>query len=214
MPSSPLSPKILKGGIVLLAPDTFAVEKIIPLQYNPESISRSLTPQRLAVGEQSDALRLTGPAEEIYTLDVELDATDFLEVKDDQSIAEGLQPALSVLETIVYPPSSRLIANNELAASGVLEIIPIEGPLVLFIWSKNRIMPVQLTTFSITEEAFDVNLNPIRASINLAMKVMTMTDFGFDHKGGSLYLAYQQQKEHLAGKYKPGDLSALGINQI
>lgn len=214
MPSSPLSPKILKGGIVLLDPDTSAVQKIIPLQYNPESISRSLTPQRLAVGEQSDALRLTGPAEETYTLDVELDATDFLEVKDDQSIADGLQPALSVLETIVYPPSSRIIANNELAASGVLEIIPIEGPLVLFIWSKNRIMPVQITTFSITEEAFDVNLNPIRANINLAMKVMTMDDFGFDHKGGSLYLAYQQQKEQLAGKFKPGDLGALGINQI
>ena len=195
-------------------PDTSAVRKIIPLQYNPDSISRSLTPQRLAVGEQTDALRITRPAEETYTLDVELDATDFLEAQDDLSITEGLQPALSVLETIVYPPSSRLIANNELASSGALEIIPIEGPLVLFIWSKNRVMPIQITAFSITEEAFDANLNPIRAKINLGMKVMTMDDFGFDHKGGSLYLAYQKQKEQLAGKYKPGDLGELGINEI
>ena len=91
MPSSPISPKILKGGIVLLDADTSAVQKIIPLQYNPETITRSLTPQRLAVGEQSDALRLTGPPEETYTLDIELDATDFLEVKDDNAIADGSQ---------------------------------------------------------------------------------------------------------------------------
>ncbi len=214
MPSSPLSPKIIKGGIVLLDPDTSAVKKIIPLQYNPESISRSLTPKRLAVGEQSDALRLTAPPEETYTLDIELDATDFLEVKDDQAIEDGLQSALSILETIVYPSSSELIANNNLAASGTLEIIPIEGPLMLFIWSKNRVMPVQITTFTIAEEAFDVNLNPIRAKINLVMKVMTIDDLGFDHKGGSLYLAYQKQKEQLASKYKPGDLGALGINDI
>ena len=75
-------------------------------------------------------------------------------------------------------------------------------------------MPVQITTFTIAEEAFDVNLNPIRAKISLALKVMTIDDLGFDHKGGSLYLAYQKQKEQLASKYKPGDLGALGINDI
>lgn len=214
MISSPLSPKILKGGIVLLDPHTSAVQKIIPLQYNPESISRSLTPKRLANGEQTDALRLTGPPEETYTLDVELDATDFLEVKDDQAINDGLQAALSILETIIYPKSSDMISNNNLANSGSLEIIPIEGSLMLFIWSKNRVMPVQITTFSVTEEAFDVNLNPIRAKINLAMKVMTVDDMGFDHKGGSLYLAYHQQKEHLANKFKSGALGAFGVNQI
>ena len=214
MPSSPLSPKILKGGIVLLDPHTSAVQKIIPLQYNPESISRSLTPKRLANGEQTDALRLTGPPDETYTVDIELDATDFLETKDDQAINDGLQSALSILETIIYPKSSDMISNNNLANSGSLEIIPIEGSLMLFIWSKNRVMPVQITTFSITEEAFDVNLNPIRAKINLAMKVMTVDDMGYDHKGGSLYLAYHQQKEQLASKFKSGALGVLGIQEI
>jgi len=214
MPSSTLSPKILKGGIVLLDSATSAVEKIIPMQYNPETITRALTPKRLATGEQSDALRLTGPPEETYSLDIELDATDFLEAKDDQAIADGLQSALSILETIIYPKSSQLISNNSLAASGTLEIIPIEGPLVLFIWSKNRVMPVQITTFSVTEEAFDVNLNPIIAKISLAMKVLTVDDLGFDHKGGSLYLAYHKQKEQLALKFKSSSLGALGVNDI
>lgn len=215
MPSSPLSPKLLKGGIVLLDPNTSAVQKIISLQYNPETITRSLTPKRLGEGaSQSDALRLTGPPEETYTLEAELDATDYLEVKDSQTLEHGLQPALTILERIVYPESSRLIANNALAASGTLEIIPVEGPLVLFVWSKNRVVPVMITSFSITEEAYDANLNPIRAKISLTLKVLTVNDLGFEHKGGSLYLAYQKQKEKLADKFKPGNLATLGQNSI
>ena len=213
MTSSPLSPKILKGGIALLDPDTAAIKKIIPLQYNPESISRSLQPQRLGEGsDQADALRITGPPVETYNLEVEIDATDYLEARDKQSIEVGLHPALSILEGIVYPKSSRLILNNQLAASGTLEIIPMEGPLVLFIWGERRVMPVQLTEFSIAEEAFDVNLNPIRAKISLGMKVLTVNDLGFAHKGGSLYMAYHQQKEQLAKKFKSGNLETLGVN--
>jgi hypothetical protein len=212
---SPLSPKILKGGIVLLDPHTSAVQKIIPLQYNPETITRSLQAKRPGEGaDQSEALRLAGPPVESYTLEAELDATDMLEAKDSQTMEEGLQPALAVLETIVYPPSSRLTANNALTMSGMLEIIPAEGPLVLFVWSKNRVMPVELTDFSITEEAFDANLNPIRAKINLGMRVLTVRDLGFEHKGGSLYLAYQKQKEQLAKKFKSGSPGTLGQNQI
>ena len=212
---SPLSPKILKGGIVLLDPDTSAVQKIIPLQYNPETITRTLQAKRLGEGaDQSEALRLAGPPVESYTLEAELDATDLLEMKDSQTLQEGLQPALAVLETIVYPPSGRLTANQALAQSGMLEIIPAEGPLVLFVWSKNRVMPVELTDFSITEEAFDANLNPIRAKINLGMRVLTVRDLGFEHKGGSLYLAYQKQKEQLANKFKSGSPGTLGQNEI
>ena len=215
MTSSPLSPKILKGGIVLLDPDSSAVQKIIPLQYNPETISRSLTPKYLGEGaDQSDALRLTGPPQETYNLEAEIDATDFLEIQDSQTLEEGLHPALAVLEKIVYPASSRLLSNNAAASSGDLEIIPAEGPMVLFIWSKKRVVPVKLTEFSITEEAFDANLNPIRAKISLGMQVLTVSDLGFEHKGGSLYMAYHQQKEQLANKFKSGGLGTLGINSI
>lgn len=215
MPSSPISPKILKGGIVLLDPNTSAVLKIIPMQYNPETVTRSLQAQRLAEGaSQADALRLTGPPEESYKVDVELDATDLLEVNDRQTLELGIQPALTVLEKIVYPESNRLTSNNALASAGILEIVPMESPLVLFIWSKHRVVPVQLTDFSITEEAFDANLNPIRAKISLSMKVLTVRDLGFEHKGGSLYMAYQKQKEQLANKFTPGSLATLGQNSI
>src|SRR5204863_9960647 len=104
--------------------------------------------------------------------------------------------------------------NNDLAQLGTLEIAPMEGFLTLFIWSKTRIVPVRLTEFSITEEAFDAALNPIRAKVSLGMRVLSVDDLGFAHKGGSLYLVYQQQKERLAGLSPGGALGTLGIGGI
>lgn len=217
MTTFPRSPKLLKGGIVLIDPDTSAVQRIIALQYNPDTLSRTLKGQSTGEGgDRLQALRLIGPPVEMYKLDAEIDAADQLEFPDQNEEVKmhGITPLLSALETIVYPESSQLQANNSLAASGTLEIAPTEGPLMLFVWSKNRVIPVRLTDFSITEEAFDTNLNPIRAKISLGLRVLSVSDLGFDHKGGSLYMAYHQQKEQLAKKFKPGELSTLGIGEI
>jgi len=89
-----------------------------------------------------------------------------------------------------------------------------EAPLALFIWSKNRILPVRLTDFSITEEAFDPNLNPIRAKVSLGMHVLSVNDLGFNHKGGNLFMTYLQQKEQFAAKNTAGSFSTLGITGI
>src|SRR6185369_1922195 len=210
MSTFPNSPRLLKGGIVLIDPDTSAVLRTITLQYNPDTLTRSLQIKALAEGEdRSEAMRLTGPPVETIKLEVELDATDQLEFPDQNSNATefGLQPQLAALETIVYPSSAQIQSNNSLASSGTLEIIPMETPLTLFVWSKNRVVPVKLTEFSITEEAFDVNLNPIRAKVSLGMRVLSVMDLNFDHKGNSLFLAYQQQKESLAKKATGGGLS-------
>lgn len=215
MSSFPGTPHVVKGGIVLINAETAAVEKIITLQYNPDTLSRSFQVKGMGGdGNRSEALRLTGPPVETIKLDAEIDATDQMESGDSVTSEAGIQPQLSVLEMIVYPGSSRLISNNSLAQSGNLEIIPMESSLTLFIWNKNRIIPVRLTDFSITEEAFDVNLNPIRAKVSLGMRVLSVDDLGFDHKGGGLYMSYQQNKERLAGLFKPGNLGDLGIKSI
>ena len=114
----------------------------------------------------------------------------------------------------MHPSSAHLNSNNNLARSGVLEIVPMQTPLALFIWSKNRIIPVRLTDFSITEEAFDPNLNPIRAKVSLGMRVLNVNDVGFDAKAGSLYMTYQQQKERLASRAPAGSFAKLGIKGI
>ncbi len=217
MTTFPNSPRLLKGGIVLIDPESGAVLRIITLQYNPDTLSRTLQPQAVKEGgDRSEALRLTGPPVETIKLDAEIDATDQLEFPDQNpnAVQLGIQPQLAVLETIVYPSSSQLLANNNLAQSGTLEIAPMLAPLTLFIWSKNRIVPVRLTDFSITEEAFDPALNPIRAKVSLGMRVLSVNDLGFNNKGGSLFMTYQQQKEQLAAKSQGPALAAFGIGGV
>jgi hypothetical protein len=217
MSSFPNSPRLVKGGIVLIDPNTSAVVRTIPLQYNPDTLTRSLQIKALAEGgDRSDVMRLTGPPVETIKLEVEIDATDQLEFPEqNRNTTEfGIQPQLAALETIVYPSSAQIQSNNSLASSGTLEIIPMETPLTLFVWSKNRVLPVRLTDFSITEEAFDPLLNPIRAKVSLGMRVLSVNDLPFSHKGSSLFLSYQQQKENLARKAAGGSLNSLGITRI
>jgi hypothetical protein len=210
------TPRLVKGGLVVVDPEAFQVKRVIALQYNPDSLSRSLQVQSLdAEGTgRSQALRLKGPAVETIKLEAEIDATDALERGDSAAAEVGIHPQLAALESLVYPTSDQLLSNNSLAAGGALEILPMEAPLTLFIWSKNRVVPVRLTEFSVTEEAFDSKLNPIRAKVSVGMRVLTVDDLGFEHKGGSVFMAYLQQKERLAMRNRPGDLSALGIQGL
>jgi len=218
MSSFPNSPYVLKGGIVLLDPTTAQVQRIISLQYNPDTLTRSLQVQAVSEGsDRSEALRLKGPPVETFKVEAEIDATDQLETAEQDRnrtvIDYGIHPQISVLETIVYPRSSQVQANFTLSQSGVLEIMPMEAPLTLFVWSAKRILPVRLTEFSVTEEAFDTKLNPIRAKVSLGMRALSFDDLGFSTKGGSLFLAYQQQKERMAALTQ-GTFGPLGIGGI
>jgi hypothetical protein len=166
-----------------------------------------------------EALRIKGPPVETFKLDAEIDATDQLEFPDasDQNrtaVQQGIYPQLVALERLVYPSTDTLNANNDLAAIGTLEIAPIEAPLTVFVWSKNRVAPVRITEFSITEEAFDPNLNPIRAKVSLSMRVLSTTDLGFEQRGSGIYLAYQQTKERLAQLAPAAVFTNLGITNI
>lgn len=214
MISFPGAPHLLRGGIVLIDAVTAAIQRVIVLQYNPDTITRTLQVRSVGEGaDRSEALRLKGPAVETIKFDAEIDATDQLEFPKRYPVTaeEGLFASLAALETIVYPSTAQLLANNALAQQGTLEIAPMEAPLTLLTWSRHRVVPVRITDFSITEEAFDTRLNPIRAKVSLGMRVLSVDDLGFDHKGGSLYMVYQRQKEMLAGLAPTGSLGSLGI---
>ncbi|MGH8475674.1 MAG: hypothetical protein ACRER2_07875 [Methylococcales bacterium] len=218
MTTFPGSPKLIKGGIVLLNPGTSAVLRIIALQYNSDSMSRSFQIQSVGAGsgDRSEALRLKGPPVETIKLEAEVDAADQLEFPEQHAtiVQSGLHAQLAALETMIYPSSRQLQVNNILANSGTLEIVPMETPLMLFVWSKNRIIPVRLTEFSITEEAFDPALNPIRAKVSLGMRVLSIDDLGFSHKGGNLFMSFLQNKEQLSARHQGGTFGNLGITGI
>jgi hypothetical protein len=218
MTTFPRSPRVLKGGIVLVDPDSGAVRRVISLQFNPDTLTRTLQPLGVGgeSGDRSQALRLQGPPVETIKLEAEIDAADQLEFPQQYAVtvALGIAPQLAALETIVYPTSAAVEANRQLAGQGTLEIAPMEAPLSLFVWSKNRIVPVRITEFSITEEAFDPALNPIRAKVSLGMRVLSANDLGFEHRGSGLFMAYHQQKEGLAGRSAAGSLGDLGLASL
>lgn len=215
MTTFPNSPKLLKGGIVLIDPETAQVRRIISLQYNPDSLSRTLQVQGPSEGgDRSEALRLKGPAVETIKVDAEIDAADQMEVGDATVGELGIYPQLAALETIVYPTSAQLSTNNVLSNFGTLEILPMESPLSLLVFGKSRVLPVRITDFSVTEEAFDPNLNPIRAKVSLGMRVLSVDDVGFAHKAASLFMSYLQQKEGFVGRNRAGTLGTLGLASI
>jgi hypothetical protein len=209
----------LKGGIVLLDPVTSLVQRIIALQYNPDTLTRSFQIKGMGeTAERSEAMRLRGPAVETIKLDAEPDATDQLEHpdKDDNEVVarHGLAPALAALQGLAYPTSAQLLASDALARRGILEIAPMIAPLMVFVWSPNRILPVRLTELSITEEAFDVHLNPIRAKVSLGLRVLSVDDLGFDGRGGGLFMTALQATERLAAQSPSAAIAALGISRL
>ncbi|MCP5251058.1 MAG: hypothetical protein H6939_04945 [Burkholderiales bacterium] len=218
MTTFPNAPKVLKGGIALIDPVSAQVRRIISLQYNPDSLTRTLQVQGAGgdEGNRSEAMRFKGPAVETFKLEAEIDAADQLEFPDQHRavVENGIQPQLAVLESLIYPTSNQLLDRHAMAQSGTLEIAPMEAPLALFIWSRHRIVPVRVTDFSVTEEAFDPSLNPIRAKVSIGLRVLSVDDLGFAHKGGGVFMSYLQAKERLAGKAQAGSFQTLGIGGL
>jgi len=216
MTGFPNSPRLVKGGLVLMDIDTSVVQGVIALQYNPDSLSRTLQIQAMQGGQDGvrvDALRLRGPAVETIKLEAELDATDQLEFPNQFPNAAqfGLQPQLAQLEMLINPTVETLMADDAMANQGTLEIIPLEQPLTLFVWSKSRVVPVRITDFSVTEEAFDATLNPIRAKVSLGLRVLSVDDLGFSHPGGRMFMNYLGNKEQLASRATSAAISVLGL---
>jgi len=198
-----------KGAIVGIDPFN-PLASVILFQYNPDTLMRTLraqTPQ--GGGDRSEPMRVNGAPEETIKLDVEIDATDQLEKADSVATSMGIYPQLSALEMLLYPKSALVIANTVLLAVGTIEIIPPEAPLTLFIWGPKRILPVRLTDFSITEEAHDVNLNPIRAKVSLGLRVLSYNDLPVTHPGYGIFLAHQVVKETMAVVGSAGNLGVV-----
>ncbi|MEM1251933.1 MAG: hypothetical protein AAGI69_05830 [Cyanobacteria bacterium P01_H01_bin.21] len=216
--TTPISPLLKKGGLAQVDADNGQLLRLINFQFNPETFSRSLQVLRVESGDsnRAEALRLKGPAAETINLEVEFDTADQREFPQENpdAVEFGLYPQLAALETLIYPSSSQLQANHRLAQAGTLEITPMQAPLLLFIWGKQRILPVNLTEFSVTEEAFDSFLNPVRAKVSLGMRVLSIFDIPVESYGGGLFMSYLEQKEQFATKIPRGSFSISGIGGL
>ncbi len=214
MSSFPGSPRLLKGAIIGLDPVN-PLASVVVFQYNPDTMTRRLDARTTGGGEgadKSEALRLTGPPKETITLGIEVDAADQLEQANPLAVASGIYPTLAALEMLLYPKSATVIANAVLAQLGNIEIIPPEAPLTLFVWGPQRVVPVRLTSFSITEQAYDTLLNPILAKVDLTLQVLSYVDLKITNPGYTLFLAYQIAKEVMATTNVANSVQNIGVS--
>jgi hypothetical protein len=208
----PGSPKTARGALIGLDPAN-PLASLVVFQYNPDEMTRTLQARAATGGGQSggardEALRLTGAPIENIALAVEIDASDQLETGSLLASTLGIYPQLSSLEMLLYPKSRVVIANTVLALAGSIELVPPEAPLTLLVWGPKRVLPVRLTQFSITEQAYDPDLNPIRARVALGLRVLSYSDLSVTSPGYHLFLAHQVVKEVMA---TIGSVSAVAV---
>lgn len=217
MTSFPGSPRTLKGGFVLMDADGKAVLRTVAFQYNPDSLSRTLTPRgaKIDAGDRLEGLRLVGPPIETIKIEIEIDATDRLEhpASNADTVANGIAAELAELEMIISPAPDDIAAADGLARSGTLEVLPLPSPLVLLALGRNRLIPVRITEFSIVEEAFDTQLNPIRARVSLGMRALSIDDLAFGSKGAELFMVAARRRDRMA-KRRPPNMQALGLTGV
>ncbi len=198
-----------KGAIIGLDAAN-PVASVVVFQFNPEKLTRTLKPQTSgSEGSIFETQRLKGAPEETIKMELAFDAADALAEGDGITETLGLYPQLSALEMLVYPKSALVITNTVLLATGTIEVIPPAGPLTLFVWGPQRIVPVQIKEFSIEEQNYDSNLNPITAKATLSLRVLSYNDLSLAHPGYWIFLTHQIAKEVFATMGSIGNISNL-----
>lgn len=208
---NPLSPRALRGAIVSFRLPS-PVPSVIVFQYNPATLTRTLEVRTAGGGEAAgeEAFRIAGAPSETIKLEIELDGMD----SDVEDASGGVQRQLASLEMLIAPPTELIIANTILAQTGTIELIPPQAPFTLFVFGSQRILPVRIAEFGVTEDEFEPGLRPIRAKVSLGLKVLTYSDLPFTHPGYQISLAQQVAKEAMARAATVNSLDAvLGSGQ-
>jgi hypothetical protein len=209
---SPLRPQVLKGALVVYASQTpgSPPSRVIVFQFNPDQVKRTLAHRATQPPQQTgntgaareDAMRVAGPPVETISMTVELNASEQLEAPADAPNAvvaeEGLHPVLATLYLLMYPPALTSQTAESEAKAGAVQVSPADLAMVLLVWGKSRVVPVKVTGYSATEDAFDTRLNPIAAKVELTLQVLTSVECPESSLGRDAFVAYQQAKESLA----------------
>lgn len=209
----PIAPLVARAGLVILEPDGQQIRRVIALQYNPDSVNRSLK-GRGAGPDGGEIQRVSGTATQTVSFDAELDVTDQLAEPNTAGngveVADGLHPYLAALEGLLNPPLVQVLENARIATEGFLEIVPAASPSLVLVWSRQRVLPVRLTELSIVEEAFDTRLNPIRAKVSFSFSTLGVNELGTSGRLGAIAIGQHRRLETLAVAKGFGTVTDLG----
>jgi hypothetical protein len=193
--------KFLRGAFVEFMP-TFLVPlpNIIIFQFNPETITHTWTPAQAQGGTGPDAnpLAVKGNPGESFSFSLAMDAKDM--IADGSPVAEGIATVsgiytrIAALEMLLYPTGGAgggLLGSVSIGAGGISfgggasagvkrAVPPSVLPTVLFVWGPGRILPVKVTSLTITEKLYDqVLLNPIHADATVGLQVLTPEELNY-----------------------------------
>ena len=180
---SPLSPSVTKGALVQLAEDFgVIVPNIIPFQYNPATVTRTLKPwdpsevDQTNRGAQAPNVQPYDP-EETYEFTLELDATDDQAAGDPLAQTTGVASRIAAIQKLTEPSGGLfgdLIASaNALTGNASAEAERASVPITLLVLGLGVILPVRITTISIEIKEFTPQLYPYMADVQLELKVLT-----------------------------------------
>jgi hypothetical protein len=170
----------LKGAFINLGAGLLgALPNIVVFQFNPDRVTRTPSlvhppPKMDGSGKRPASPQPDEPSQTI-SFSLRIDATDQLAQSNPIAAASGILPTLSAIELLMVPKSSLSIDLSSLSGSKSKphQHPPQKLPTVLFFWGPFRILPVSITTLSITETEYDVLLNPIRAEVSVSLHVLT-----------------------------------------
>ena len=186
------SPTVLRGALIQLIEDLgIIVPSIIPFQYNPATITRSLTPwnpvevDQTQRGAQSPTVQPYTPAEK-FTFKLELHAADGMESGNILNTTTGVAAQIAAINKLAQPSEGMfgdLIASASALASGQgANVDRSTVPVTLLILVPGIIYPVRVTSLSIEEKDFNPLLYPIHAEVSLTLTVLTPDTFQCSHK--------------------------------
>jgi len=192
-------PNTLKGAFVSVDGST---TNTLNFQFNPANLKRSLKPQMVGgeEGDRSMAVRFKGAPVQTIDAVIEFDASTALSASVPDIVENGVYEQLAALEVMIAPSCSTINNIQSQLSSGIMEVAPMAAPMIYFVWGKNRVLPVRFSQYSITEELFDGELNPIQVSVSVSMRVLSYSDLDSSNHAYQQYLVYQQTMETLAAK--------------
>jgi hypothetical protein len=181
-----------------------ALPNIVVFQFNPTQVTRTPSlPQPPSAPDNSgstDALQQPTLPGETMSFSLRLDANELLAQSNPIAAASGILPTLSALELLMVPRSAMQVnlVNLVRGGSAPFQLPPNKLPTVLFFWGPFRILPVAITSLTITETEYDTLLNPVRADISVSLQVLIPSQLAGDTIANGAYKYSQGVKEVMA----------------
>jgi len=187
-----MSGPLVKPALVSYQSTWPPIPVVTVFQYNPESLTHAWhqpEPAGKSGVESGNPLAVPGLPGESFDFTIYLNADDDVVsgIPILKAVAQraGLSARLAALELLMYPTGSTgsaaarggqllgTVSSGLGSAKGSWRLPNSTLPVVLFYWNTNRVVPVRVTSLSITETLYDEHLNPRQAQAQLGLRVLT-----------------------------------------